>query len=119
MARRPIAYALLLWYLPACTVWRVEQGVSPEQLIASQHPNAVRVTRTDSSHIVLLQPRIAAGDSLSGVHNGAPASVAVSDVAQVAIRKVSAGKTIGLLLGMSVVVGGAIVAMTVGSWYDN
>jgi hypothetical protein len=94
-------------------------GVSPEQLIATAHPNAVRVTRRDSSRIVLREPKIAAGDSLSGVHNGAPASIAVSDVTQVAIRKVSAGKTIGLILGMSVVVGGAIVAMTVGSWYDN
>ena len=98
MPRRPIAYALLLWYLPACTTWHVEEGVSPQQLIATEHPRAVRVTRADSSHIVLHQPRITAGDSLSGLYNGEPSSVAVSDVTQVAIQKVSAGRTSHCLL---------------------
>jgi len=110
MPRHPIAYALLLLYLPACTAWHVEKGVSPEQLIATKHPNAVRVTRPDSSNIVLHQPRIAAGDSLSGLHNGAPSSVAVSDVRQVAIRKVSAGQTIALVLGITVVAAAIAVA---------
>jgi hypothetical protein len=102
MRRRPIAYALLLWYLPACTAWHVEEGVSPQQLIAAQHPTAVRVTLPDRSRIVLQQPRIAAGDSLAGILNGAPSSVAVSDVTQVAIRQVSAGKTVALVAGVGV-----------------
>jgi len=109
MRRRPIAYALLLWYLPACTAWHVEEGVSPQQLIAAQHPNAVRVTLPDSSRIVLHQPRIAAGDSLAGILNGAPSSVAVSDVTQVAIRKVSAGRTVGLVAGTAVLA--AVIAV--------
>jgi hypothetical protein len=103
MRRRPIAYALLLWYLPACTVWHFEDGVRPQQLIAAQHPNAVRVTLPDRSRIVLHQPRIAAGDSLAGVLNGAPSSFAVSDVTQVAIRKISAGRTVLLVAGIAVV----------------
>lgn len=111
MSRRPIACALLLLYLPACMSWHVENGVSPEQLIATAHPGVVRVTRSDSSHIVLHQPTIATGDSLSGLHNGVPASVAVSDVTQVAIQKVSAGKTIGLLLGMSAVAAGTFLVV--------
>jgi hypothetical protein len=112
MPRRLIAYALLLSYLPACTSWHVEQGVSPEQLIATKHPNVVRVTLPNRSHIVLSQPRIAADDSLTGLRNGAPASVAVSDVTQVAIRQVSTGKTVGLVVGMAVVAA-AIVAASV------
>ena len=108
MPRRPIAYALLLWYLPACTAWHVEEGVSPQQLIATEHPTAVRVTRADSSHIVLNQPRITAGDSLSGLHKGAPSSVAVADVTQVAIQRVSTGNTIGLLALFAVVIGAAV-----------
>jgi hypothetical protein len=106
MSRRPIAYALLLGYLPACTIWHFEDGVSPQQLIAAQHPNAVRVTLPDRSRIVLHQPRIAAGDSLSGFHHGAPFSVAVSDVGcWVATRRVSIGRTLGLILGITMVVG--------------
>jgi hypothetical protein len=118
MPRRPIAYALLLWYLPACTAWHVERGVSPEQLIATERPKAVRVTRPDSSNIVLHQPRIAAGDSLSGLHNGAPSSVAVADVTQVAIQKFSAGKTIGLVVGISAVAL-AIAVVAIASAFDG
>ena len=114
MPRRPIVYALLLWYLPACTVWHFEDGVSPRQLIAAQHPNAVRVTLPDRSRIVLHQPRIAAGDSLSGFHHRAPFSVAVSDVGWVATRHVSIGRTLGLIFGLTMVValiaGGATAA---------
>ena len=104
MLRRSIACALLLWYLAACTSWHVEKGVSPLQLIPTEHPSAVRLTQADGSHIVLHQPRIGVGDSLAGVNNGTPSSVAVSEVTQVAIRKVSAGKTIGLAVGILTVV---------------
>ena len=107
--RRPIACALLLWYLPACTTWHVEEGVNPLQLISTEQPSVVRLTRANGWHMVLHEPRIAPGDSLAGVHNGARSSVALSDITQVATRKVSAFKTIGLAAGISVI---AILA-----WY--
>jgi len=103
MLRGPIAGTLLLCYLAACTSWHVEKEVSPLQLISTKHPKVVRLTRAGGSRMVLHRPRIAAGDSLAGVHNGAPSSVAVSDVTQVATRKVSAVKSLGLFLGLSVV----------------
>ena len=84
MLRRPVACALLLCYLAACTSWHVENEVSPTQLISTKHPRVVRLTRADGSRMVLDQPRIAAGDSLAGVHNGVTSSVSVSDVTQVA-----------------------------------
>ena len=114
MPRRPIAYVLLLVYLPACTAWHVEQGVSPQQLIAAQHPNVVRVTLPDRSWIVLHQPRIAAGDSVAGILNGAPSSVAVSDVTQVAIRKVSAGRTVGLVASVAAIAAFVALAKALG-----
>ncbi len=92
MLRRPFACTLLLCYLAACTSWHVEKEVSPLQ-------------------IVLEQPRIAAGDTLAGVHNGVLSGVAARDVTEVATSKVSAGKTIGLFLGLSTVaVGIAVIA---------
>src|SRR2546422_11636054 len=116
MLRRPIACTLLLCYLPACTSWHVENEVSPTQLISTKHPRAVRLTRADGSRMVLDQPRIAAGDSLAGVRYGMPSSVAVSDVTQVATPRLSAGKTIGQFLGLSVVaVGIAVIACVSGS----
>ncbi len=111
MFRRPFACALLLCFLAACTSWHVEKDVSPLQLISTKHPRALRLTRTDGSHIVLDDPRIAGGDSLVGAHYGAQSSLAVSDVTQVATRRVSPGKTIGLFLGLStIVVGAAVIA---------
>src|SRR5947208_1062750 len=111
MLRRPIACTLLLCYLAACTSWHVHEGVSPLQLISTKHPTVVRLTRADGSRMVLDEPRIAAGDSLAGVRHGLPSSVAVSDVTQVATSRFSAGKTIGLFLGLSVVaVGTAVIA---------
>jgi hypothetical protein len=111
MLRRSTACALLLCYLAACTSWHVEKEVSPLQLISTKHPRVVRLTRADGSRTVLDQPRIAAGDSLAGVHNGVLSSVAVSDVTEVATPKFSAGKTIGLFLGLAVVaVGTAVIA---------
>lgn len=109
MLRRPIACALLLCYLAACMHWHVEEGVTPVQLISTKHPRTVRLTRVDGSQIALDEPRIAAGDSVAGSRHGKPASVAASDVTQVATRKVSAGKTIGLFLGTGVVVVGIAV----------
>jgi len=106
---------LLFCYLAACTSWHVHEGVSPLQLISTNHPNVVRLTRADGSRMVLGEPRIAAGDSLSGVHNGVTSSVAVSDVTQVATPRVSAGKTIGLFLGLSVVAVGTAVIVCLSS----
>ncbi len=111
MLRRPIAGVLLLCFLAACTSWHVEKEVSPLQLISTKHPRAVRLTRADGSRIVLEQPRIAAGDTLAGVHKGVLSGVAARDVTQVATPRLSAGKTIGLFLGLSVVaVGTAVIA---------
>ena len=47
MARRLIAYLLLICYLPACTTWHVERGIRPERVIATQRPQTVRVTRSE------------------------------------------------------------------------
>ena len=116
MLRRTIACTLLLCYLAACTSWHVEKEVSPLQLMSTTHPRVVRVTRADGSRLVLDQPRIAAGDSLAGVHNAVLSSVAVSDVTQVATPRFSAGKTLGILLGLSVVVVGTAVIVCLSSY---
>ena len=116
MLRRPIAGTLLLCYLAACTSWHVEKEVSPLQLISTKHPRVVRLTRADGSPMVLDQPRIAVGDSVAGVHNGVQSSVAVSDVTQVATPRFSAGKTLGILLGLSVVVVGTAVIVCLSSY---
>jgi hypothetical protein len=110
MPRPHIASVLLSCCLAACTTWHVEPGVSPLLLIATKHPASMRVTRSDSSEVVLENPRIAGSDTLVGDGQKAPVKVPVSDVRAVAVSSVSSGKTVGLVLGLSVVAGIVILA---------
>src|SRR6266699_1494828 len=120
MLRRSICCPLLLCYLAACTSWHVEEGVSPLQFITAEHPRVVRLTRTNGSYVDIDNPQVAAGDTVTGIHNTALSRIAVSDVTQVATPRVSAGKTIGLFLGLSVVaVGIAVVACVSSDCVDN
>ncbi len=110
--RRWIIGVLAPGYVAACTVWR-EQGAAPEQLVAQDHPKRVLVTRSDSSRLVLQQPRVA-GDHLLGVSGGgAEVGVPLVDVAHVAVLKVHPAKTtmVGLtVVGMAVVIGSLFAA---------
>ncbi len=102
MRRRVIALALLLWYVPACTSWQIARGITPQQLIADKHPTKVRLSLAGNSEVVLEEPRVA-GDSLAGFVNGKDSSVLAADVTQLAIRKVSGGRTVGLVVGLGLV----------------
>ena len=91
-----IRCAVVAILLAGCTTWRV-QWISPETVIRRDQPGAVEVTRVDSSRVVLDQPRIV-GDSLVGKVEGAVASIALADVAYVAVRRGEGGGTAGLVL---------------------
>jgi hypothetical protein len=105
--RRLTALVLLLTYLPACSTWRVE-NVPPAQLVQSEAPSEVRITRADSSTLVLGFPRVV-GDSLLGRAGGAQLGIPVTDVRAIATRHGDAGKTALLALGVL----GAVIAVAV------
>lgn len=92
--------------LSACTSWQV-QTVSPEQVIATQNPPAVRVQRLDGSRVVVDSPRIG-GDSLVGATGGKPTGVPLADIYQLAIRHDDGAKSVGLVL---VVAAGAFLIL--------
>jgi len=56
--------------LSGCMSWRSE-ALNPAQLIATRKPPVVRVTRTDSSKVVLRDPEVA-GDTLFGRPESSP-----------------------------------------------
>jgi hypothetical protein len=94
---------LAAWCSSACTHWKV-QSAFPEQVV-SRRPQRVRVTRNDSSRIVLRRPEIV-GDTLYGVPRDGRAAaesprpaVALADVREVAVRRVSVVRTTALALG--------------------
>ena len=98
---------LAAWSWSACTHWKV-QSAFPEQVV-SRRPQRVRVTRNDSSRIVLRRPEIV-GDTLYGAtRNGRAAAgsprpgVALTDVGEVAVRRVNVVRTAVLAFGTLVV----------------
>jgi hypothetical protein len=98
---------LAAWSWSACTHWKV-QSAFPEQVV-SRRPHKVRVTRDDGSRVVLRQPEIV-GDTLYGAPRNGRVSdgnlrpaVALSDVSEVAVRRVSVVRTAVLAFGTLVV----------------
>ena len=100
-ARRLCAHMLLSVFPSACSSWFV-QPTTPRDLIATQHPHLVRITRTDHSHIVLNEPQIQ-GDTLYGLaEHGLRIGGGVErrsiglpllDVEEVAVRRIDGKKT--------------------------
>ena len=85
--------------------------MSPAQLIATEHPATIRVTQPNSSQLLLRQPT-ARNDSLFGVTaEGVETWVPLEDVSELQVRRFSAGKTGGLVLGVAAGAA-ALVALT-------
>ena len=100
---RPVALALLVVHLSACSSWQLTT-VAPPQLIAEEEPSQVRITRTDGEQVTIRNPEVRA-DSIVGEDR----SVAVSDVQQLEVRRFRAGATVGLVLLIGVVAVGALL----------
>jgi hypothetical protein len=100
--------------LAGCTQWQV-QSVSPQQLVTTQHPGRIRVTRPDSTKLVLTDPEIV-GDTLYGTEVGTGgmsarrAGIPLPDVARVSVRKSDPFAT-GVLIGLpaAALVGAALI----------
>jgi hypothetical protein len=82
----------------SCTSWRVQQ-VSPEALLsAPSPPSRVRLRLQDSSRVDLRQAHLEA-DSVTGTVKGVTRTVPLSGISEVAVKRFSAGRTVGLVAG--------------------
>lgn len=79
-----------------CHSWQVQSVPAAELLAASSPPAEIRLKLLDSTQLVLREPRLT-GDSVAGMMRGTRAAVPVADVAQVAVRRFSPGRTVGLV----------------------
>ena len=102
--RRLIAQLAGLTFICAgCRAWQV-QPVSPETLLAAPSaPSRVRLRLRDSTHIVLIRPRLK-GDSVAGTLSlggmpREPRSVPLAGITEVAVRRFAPGRTLGLVAG--------------------
>jgi len=100
---------VLIAYLSctACTSWRMNT-LSPQAVVES-HPRALRVTRTDSSQVILNDPSLQ-GDSIVGIsprhmHVGVP----LDSIATTHTRRTSAVKTVFAVIGVGAAAFAALV----------
>jgi len=112
--RRAATVLVVILYGTACQAWHTERG-APVSLLATRQPAKLRVTLTNGSQIVLEHPVLRA-DTLSGTGHGPNGQqdvrIPLTDVRQVATRGFSAGRTLGLAVGVAA---GAFVAIVAGT----
>lgn len=87
---------MLLLQLTGCQTWRVA-GPTPAEFVRDRSPDRILVRRTDGSRVVLLSPSIE-NDSLRGfaLTGGIP-TMPLDAVQSISVRRVSWGKTLGLV----------------------
>lgn len=99
--RRAVAVLLFVFQLAGCTTWHVET-LPPAEVIAQRHPDRLRVEGADGKRQMFYGPEVQ-GDSLRGrewpASTGSRA-VPLDRVRSVSTSRVSAGRTIGLVLGI-------------------
>jgi hypothetical protein len=94
---------VLILYLSctACTSWRTD-SLTP-QAVVQGHPLSLRVTRTDSSRVVLSNPQLQ-GDTIVGVGpQKSQVRVPLDSVRLTDTRRSDAGKSILAVLGVGIV----------------
>ena len=120
--RRRTASTLLLIYLAGCAVWKKQpDGIEP---ILAHNPQRVRITLAGGLQREILAPRLE-GDSLTGtVPSPDPKqppyriAFAVSDIREVAVQGVDAGRTVLLVAGVGLSVLLIAVAVSAASEPD-
>jgi hypothetical protein len=110
---------VLILYLSctACTSWRPD-SLTPQAVVAG-HPVSVRVTRTDSSQVVLNNPQLH-GDTIVGVGpRQARVRVPLDSVLLTDTRRGDTGKSVLVLLGLAAVVAAVVIVPAVASSVEN
>jgi hypothetical protein len=101
--RSPMALILLVGSLSGCLgsslkSWRV-QPPQPANVVTDQHPKRIRVSRADSTKIVLRNPSVI-GDSVVAVDRGdRRVAIPLTQVTQVEVEKTDGGKVVFGVVG--------------------
>ena len=92
----------------ACVYHWQDQRLRPDDVIRQQEPVAVRVTKVDSTQVVLRNPQLA-DSSLVGVVNDSAVSIPLAAIASVAVRKPGAEPEVAVV--MSVIALGVFILL--------
>src|SRR5580765_3191837 len=120
-----LSISLVLGSATACSTWDT-QASTPSEVLAVRPPSSARVTLAGGSTVEVHRPRIV-GDTLTGWPDGGghpggtahasdpadPIRIPLANIRSIAVRRVSAGKTALLVVGLGVTA--AIVAAAASS----
>jgi hypothetical protein len=100
---------LVALHASACSSWH-RTTASAEQLIETERPAEIRVTRRRGPSVVLSNPQVVGDSVVAGDREGV--TVAVADVSVLEVRRFSVRRTLGLvaLLPAIYVVVGTVLA---------
>jgi hypothetical protein len=112
-AMRLAAALLALSSIGGCATWR-PQGLTPASVIERDQPPIIRLTRQDSSHVVLKSPRVQ-GDSIYGVNHGREHSIATANVAYASLKRANTAGN-GVLMGLGLAAG---LVVLIGATYSQ
>jgi hypothetical protein len=87
-------------HLAGCQTWRVA-GPTPAEFLQHHTPDQVLVKRAGHPDLLLLDPRLI-GDSLTGfAATGGKPGFPVAEVQSLSVRRISWGRTLGLVGGVA------------------
>ena len=121
---RAVALLMLVLHLGACTTWR-PAAVAPRQLVEQEMPPSIRVRTLDGRQVVVRSPHIVR-DTIFGVVKACRMSfqsqsgsvcelletplAPLADVQGVEVGRISAGRTVAAVLGLTVLIVGVLAA---------
>jgi hypothetical protein len=101
----------LLLVLPGCASWH-PQGLTTQAVLEREHPQRVRVTRTDNSQIELNNPVIA-GDSIRGTASYGETSIPLSQIKYLSLRE---WDRVTAPVLVAVGIAGGLIALLAATW---
>jgi hypothetical protein len=106
LPRCVVAPTLFVSLFAACNSWSA-QSVSPREFFSGRAPREVRITRADSSKLVVQNPRLhgdsVIGDTLDSAAKGQ--TVPLSEIQAIEIRRNDPTKTTLFVVGLGVTAG--------------
>lgn len=76
-----------------------DQRVAPAEVVEQRHPAVLRVTKVDSTRLVVREPRVADG-TLLGTAGDSAVTLPLAEIARVAIQRRGASPPVQVGLGM-------------------
>ena len=117
--RTPATLLFVLALSTACTEWRVITQPSPAEYVRSAKPGAIRVTRIDSTKVVLQAPEVIGDSVVGGGEQPTRSAVLVTDIKTLEARAGNPGGSLAIFGGIMLFVAALVAVSSAlsGDWF--